>query len=113
MSGTSPNMDAAMPASPIVVDAPDGSLRTEWRAFFHRLWLRTGGSQGAVAGGGTITGVTAGAGLSGGGTTGTVTIVLVVPVTVGNGGTGATTAAQALMNLGAIPTTSDNILVWG
>lgn len=44
-----------------------------------------------VGGGGTITGVTAGTGLTGGGTSGVVTIALSVPVSVVNGGTGTNT----------------------
>jgi hypothetical protein len=112
MSG-SRNLNAYLPGSPIVVEAPNGEVRVEWRHFFAQLWERTGGSQGGAVGTGTITGVTAGAGLAGGGVSGTVTITLTIPVTLGHGGTGATTAAQALVNLGAIPTTTDNILVWG
>jgi hypothetical protein len=42
----------------------------------------------AGGGGGSITGVTAGTGLSGGGTSGTVTVNLATPVAVANGGTG-------------------------
>jgi len=54
MSGTK-NQFAYLPASPIVLglDAPDGSVRVEWRHFFHQLWTRTGGS---VAGGPPIVG---------------------------------------------------------
>lgn len=111
MSGT--NLQAAVPSSPAVW-TQTGELRVEWRVFLTQLWHRTGGSSGSVpSGGGTITGVTPGTGLAGGGTSGTVTISLQIPVTIGWGGTGATTAAQALMNLGAIPTTSDNVMVWG
>jgi hypothetical protein len=40
---------------------------------------------------GSITGVTAGTGLSGGGTTGTVEVSLTVPVSIADGGTGSTT----------------------
>lgn len=103
MSGAS-NLGSAIPSSPIVVSAPNGEVRVEWRRFFLQLWLRTGGSTGGVAGTGTITGVTAGAGLNGGGTAGAVTVNLIVPVTIIHGGTGATTAAGALANLGALPT---------
>ena len=55
---------------------------------------------------GTITGVTAGTGLSGGGTSGTVTVSLTAPVSVANGGTNATTAGAALTSLGAAPLAS-------
>jgi hypothetical protein len=111
MSG-SPNLNAFLPSSPVVW-TDTGELRLEWLAFFRRIWERTGGPVGGAVGTGTITGVTAGAGLAGGGVSGTVTITLTIPVTIPHGGTGATTAAQALVNLGAIPTTADNILVWG
>lgn len=103
MSGVR-NLSAAIPASPIVVDAPNGEVRVEWRRFFQQLWLRTGGAAGAPPGGaGTITGVTAGTGLTGGGTSGNVTVALNPPVSVANGGTGATSAPAALTNLGAYP----------
>jgi parallel beta-helix repeat protein len=49
----------------------------------------------------TLTGVTAGPGLTGGGSDGTVTLALAVPVSIYNGGTGASTAVGALSNLGA------------
>lgn len=59
--------------------------------------------------GGTITGVTAGNGLIGGGTTGAVTMSLDAPVSVANGGTGATTAGLALANLGGAPIASPTL----
>jgi hypothetical protein len=59
-----------------------------------------------AAGGGTITGVTAGAGLAGGGTTGTVTVSLAIPVAIASGGTNAIDAATALTNLGGISQTA-------
>lgn len=53
----------------------------------------------AGAGSGTITGVTPGNGLQGGGTSGTVSLALNAPVTVANGGTGAGAGNAALDNL--------------
>ena len=54
-------------------------------------------------GGGSITGVTAGTGLSGGGTSGNVTLSLIAPVSITNGGTDASTPSTALANLGGLP----------
>jgi hypothetical protein len=73
---------------------PSGTLLSSAGAAANLAWITAPG---------TITGVFPGTGLSGGGSTGSVTISLVVPVTVANGGTGATTAANALVNLGAAP----------
>ncbi len=53
----------------------------------------------------TLTGVTAGAGLSGGGSSGNVTLALAGPISMANGGTGAATSASALANLGGISST--------
>ncbi|MBI3319307.1 MAG: hypothetical protein HYZ89_01795 [Candidatus Omnitrophica bacterium] len=55
----------------------------------------------ATGSGGTITGVTAGTGLTGGGSSGSVTVSLATPVSVANGGTGATSADAARSALGA------------
>ncbi len=69
-----------------------------------------------IAGGGgigTITGVSAGPGLTGGGTAGGVTLALDVPVTIARGGTNATTAPQALVNLGAVPEAPSTGLTYG
>lgn len=51
--------------------------------------------------GGTITSVSAGTGLTGGGSSGGVTVSLSTPVSVANGGTAATTASGARTNIGA------------
>jgi outer membrane protein assembly factor BamB len=58
---------------------------------------------GSGSGSGTITGITAGTGLTGGGTVGNVTISLITPVSIANGGTGGSSAAAALTALGALP----------
>jgi hypothetical protein len=50
----------------------------------------------------SITSVAAGPGLTGGGSSGNVTLALAAPISTANGGTGATTATQALANLGAV-----------
>jgi hypothetical protein len=65
--------------------------------------------QTAVGGAGTITGVTAGSGLSGGGTSGTVSVALVQPVPIASGGTNSTTAAAALTALGAVARAGDTM----
>ena len=63
-------------------------------------------AQAGAGGGGTITGVTAGPGLTGGGVTGTVTLGLTIPVAIASGGTNAIDAATALTNLGGISQTA-------
>ncbi len=79
------------------------------------LWLNNGAKQlctkfddGTTAclssGGasGTITGVTAGTGLTGGGTTGSITVALSTPVSVANGGTNSTTALGNSRLMGSV-----------
>lgn len=53
--------------------------------------------------------VLAGAGLIGGGSTGTVTLALSSPVAITNGGTAATAAPQAVTNLGAVHLSGDTM----
>ena len=81
---------------PVAATAPTGSQVLQWNG---SAWTPTT----LGAGTGTITGVTAGNGLSGGGTTGTVTLDLSAPVSIANGGTSAVTAPAALTALGALP----------
>lgn len=69
----------------------------------------------AAAASGDIEGVTAGTGLSGGGTSGTVTVSLATPVAIANGGTNATSfgSAQIVYFDGTrLVTTTDGSLNW-
>jgi hypothetical protein len=60
-------------------------------------------------GAGTITGITTGPGLTGGGSSGNVTLALSGPVSTANGGTGAADPADALANLGGISSTQTTL----
>lgn len=59
-----------------------------------------------AAGAGTITQVVAGNGLTGGGSAGSVSLALLNPVSIANGGTGAASPAAALTALGGAPLAS-------
>ena len=56
---------------------------------------------------GTITGVVAGTGLSGGGSSGSVTLALGVPVTRANGGLNSTSAGTGILRDGTTPAASE------
>jgi hypothetical protein len=64
------------------------------------------GPTGPTGATGPIGNVVAGTGLSGGGSTSTVTVSLATPVSIANGGTSAATAPAALTALGAAPIAS-------
>lgn len=86
-------------ALPIVVDELTG------KSAFNPIWLRwfidiSSGLTSVGAGSGTVTSITAGAGLTGGIITVAGSIALQTPVVLANGGTGAATAAAARGNLG-------------
>jgi hypothetical protein len=87
-------------------------------SFLAALWLLSAamlfgqapsytGRGGGSGGSGTITGVTAGTGLSGGGTTGTVTVNLTSPVTRANGGLNSTSAGTGILRDGTTPAASE------
>jgi hypothetical protein len=85
------------PASTGLSISPNGQITFAQGQMFPGTSLTSGGSTG---GSGTISGVVAGAGLTGGGSIGNVTLALSMPISAANGGTGAATAAGALANLG-------------
>jgi hypothetical protein len=77
--------------------SPNGQITFAPGQVFPGTSLASGSGTG---GSGTITGVVAGTGLTGGGSNGNVTLALTVPVSIDNGGTGSTTVTGALSNLG-------------
>jgi len=85
---------ARLQGQPVSATAPTSNQVLQWSG---TQWTPT-----TIATGG-VTSITAGTGLTGGTITTTGTIALSSPVSVANGGTGASTAPAALTNLGAQP----------
>ena len=85
---------ARLQGQPVSATAPTTNQVLQWSG---TAWTPT-----TIATGG-VTSITAGTGLTGGTITTTGTIALSSPVSVANGGTGASTAPAALTNLGAQP----------
>jgi len=92
-------MDGRRLVAPVPPPA-DSSNHLATTAWVHSVIGAAGG------GGGTVTSVGSGTGLTGGPITTAGALALAVPVVVANGGTGATTAAGALTSLGAAPLAS-------
>jgi hypothetical protein len=86
--GAAPLNAPAFTGTPSLVTPPPLSDNTS--ALVTAAWVK---SQNYGAGNGTVTGVTAGNGLTGGGTSGVVTVGISAPVSVANGGSGATSLA--------------------
>ena len=85
--------DTTAPSPTGLSISPNGQITFAQGQMFPGTSLGTGGS-------GTITGVIAGTGLTGGGSNGNVAIALSMPVSIENGGTGSQTITGALANLG-------------
>jgi hypothetical protein len=81
----------------------DDGNSAQWVAVVNQPGPQGPPGTGSGGGGGTITAIIPGVGLSGGGTEGQVFISLAVPVSIANGGTNATTPVSALASLGGLP----------
>jgi hypothetical protein len=100
-TGTVPSTVVGLQGHSVAAMAPTDTYVLSWNAAASQ-WQPAPPVSGS---GGGVTGVTAGTGLTGGGT-GAVTVALQVPVSIANGGTAATTAPGALASLGAAPIAS-------
>jgi len=94
-----------------IVDSRTGMVARDWYRFFLNLLNKA--NAGGGTGSGTVTSVNVSGGstgltTSGGPVTTSGTITLAGTLNVANGGTGATTAAAALTNLGAYPASNPN-----
>jgi outer membrane protein assembly factor BamB len=81
----------------------DDGNSAQWVAVVNQPGPQGPPGTGDGSGGGSITAVIPGVGLTGGGTSGQVFISLAVPVSIANGGTNSTTPVAALAALGGLP----------
>lgn len=96
-----------------ISDPTNGIVTRDWYRFFLNLLNKVNEGGGGGGGTGTVTSVnvsggTTGLSASGGPVTTSGTITLSGTVNVAHGGTGATTSAAALTNLGAYPASNPN-----